>query len=202
MNCKGNRRVAMTKRMLKNSLLELLQTETIQKVSVRALCERADLNRSTFYKYYTSVCDLLRDMERDLIVEIDKDLNLKAGPSSNTDQLAHILSFVKDHLELCRTLIDSNADPGFLERLLRHPAILERLETNRAVDSVERAYAKEFLLYGAYRVIEQWICKACAEPPEKMAKIIMGLAERLCEPPAQPPPFLEKTSPARRTDVL
>ncbi len=196
MNCKGNRRVAMTKRLLKDSLLSLLQTETIQKISVRALCERADLNRSTFYKYYNSVYDLLQDMERDLIEEIDKDLNLQAGQSSDTGQLANILSFVKDHLDLCRTLIDSNADPGFLERLLQHPAILERLETNRAGDSVERAYAKEFLLYGAYRVIQQWICKACAEPPERMARIIMGLAEKLCEPPAQQPPFPEKTSPA------
>lgn len=192
----------MTKQLLKDSLLALLQTETIQKISVRALCERADLNRSTFYKYYSSAYDLLQDMERDLIAEIDKDLNLKAGQSPDTDQLANILSFVKDHLDLCRTLIDSNADPGFLERLLQHPAILERLESNRAGDSVEGAYVKEFILYGAYRVIEQWICKACAEPPERMARIIAGLAEKLCGPPAQQPPFPEKTSPARRTDVL
>ena len=49
---KPNQRILLTKTMLKNSLLELLQTETIQKVSIKQICQNAQINRSTFYKYY------------------------------------------------------------------------------------------------------------------------------------------------------
>lgn len=64
---KENRRTQMTKRMLKDSLLELLEHQDIQKISIRALCELADINRSTFYKYYASQYDLLKDMEKQSI---------------------------------------------------------------------------------------------------------------------------------------
>ncbi len=55
-----DRRTQMTKRMLRDNLLELLEHQNIQKISVRALCEQADINRSTFYKYYKSQYDLLK----------------------------------------------------------------------------------------------------------------------------------------------
>ena len=52
MRQKLDRRVEMTKRLLKKSLIELLKNESIEKISIRNLCQNADVNRSTFYKHY------------------------------------------------------------------------------------------------------------------------------------------------------
>ena len=54
MEKKEDRRVAMTKRMLKDALTDLLREVDIYHVSIRELCQRADINRTTFYKYYGS----------------------------------------------------------------------------------------------------------------------------------------------------
>ena len=43
--------------MLKDALLEMLERERIEKISVRTLCENANVNRSTFYKYYSYILD-------------------------------------------------------------------------------------------------------------------------------------------------
>ncbi len=51
---KEDRRIRMTKRMLKDALIELLKKKDIYHVSIRELCEAADVNRTTFYKYYGS----------------------------------------------------------------------------------------------------------------------------------------------------
>ena len=63
MKKKENRRVTMTKQLLKDALVSLLEKNDIYNISIRELCEVADVNRSTFYKYYGSQFDLLADME-------------------------------------------------------------------------------------------------------------------------------------------
>ena len=66
MEKKEDRRVTMTRRMLKEALTEMLRETDIYHVSIRELCQRADINRTTFYKYYGSQFDLLADMESHL----------------------------------------------------------------------------------------------------------------------------------------
>jgi AcrR family transcriptional regulator len=54
---------APDKKLLKDSLIRLLQQGSIHRISVREICDRAGINRTTFYKYYGSQYDLLGDME-------------------------------------------------------------------------------------------------------------------------------------------
>lgn len=43
-----NRRTRLTKRLLRESLLELLHEKPVDHITVKELCECAELNRSTF----------------------------------------------------------------------------------------------------------------------------------------------------------
>ena len=72
MNIRDNRRVSMTKRIIKDTFIEMLEKKNIQKIYVRELCETADINRSTFYKYYESQYDLLAEMQNDLLIQIEE----------------------------------------------------------------------------------------------------------------------------------
>ena len=49
MDKREDRRISMTKRMLKEAMTELLREKDIYHIAVRELCERADVNRTTFY---------------------------------------------------------------------------------------------------------------------------------------------------------
>ena len=44
-----NRRVRMTKSLIKDALLDMLAKTELSGISVTALCAEADVNRSTFY---------------------------------------------------------------------------------------------------------------------------------------------------------
>ena len=46
-----NRRVKITKKMIKDAMLELLENRPINKITVTDICKYADVNRSTFYAY-------------------------------------------------------------------------------------------------------------------------------------------------------
>ena len=55
-----DRRAKRTRRLLKESLLELMQEKPFSQISVRDVTERADVNRTTFYLHYTDTARLLQ----------------------------------------------------------------------------------------------------------------------------------------------
>ena len=52
MAVKNNRRVLITKRILKESLLQLMKEKPISKISIKEICDLSEMSRSTFYLHY------------------------------------------------------------------------------------------------------------------------------------------------------
>ena len=50
-----DRRVKYTKKVIKDTFLSLLEEKDITNISVKELCEVADVNRGTFYRYYEDI---------------------------------------------------------------------------------------------------------------------------------------------------
>ena len=73
-----DRRIINTKKKLTNTLLLIIKEKSIQDITVLELCKRADINRTTFYKYYKDVDDLVNSIEASLISELKKGIvNIK-----------------------------------------------------------------------------------------------------------------------------
>ena len=109
-----NQRIRLTKRMLKEALAELLADKPIDRITVYELCSRAQINRTTFYKYYGSQFDLMEDMQSDFLKELENSLHEKEQPMS----LLSILTYIDTHRASCTALLQSAADNGFLERVI------------------------------------------------------------------------------------
>ena len=60
---KTDARVKYTRMVLKKALLELMQHKPVNKITVKEICERAELNRATFYAHYSDCFDLLESIE-------------------------------------------------------------------------------------------------------------------------------------------
>lgn len=67
---KVDRRVWRTRRLLQDSLLEILNDKRLEDVSVKEICDRAGVNRSTFYSYFNGTRELLASLKNDMIDEI------------------------------------------------------------------------------------------------------------------------------------
>ena len=70
-----NQRIRLSKTLLKNALVHLLQKKPLNKISVLEICETAQINRTTFYKYYGSQTDLLNEIESDFLRSSTKALH-------------------------------------------------------------------------------------------------------------------------------
>ena len=170
-----NQRVRLSKELLKKSLTELLFEKSIHKISVREICERAQINRTTFYKYYGSQYDLLADMENQVLNEIEGYLSTRVDNIRyDLSILDQIVTFVGEHPDLFQILFNNNIDPKFPQKLFNLPIIREiltdHLQTMYGNDYHEYVYS--LIVNGGFSVIKDWINKENRESPEEIAEIL------------------------------
>ena len=168
MNIKDNRRVSMTKKIIKDTFIEMLDKKNIQKIYVRELCETANINRSTFYKYYESQYDLLAEMQNDLLIQIEE----KCKDADNIKGLNNILHYLNNNNKTYRVIFKANIDLNFPKKLLNLPIITEILN-NKISNNTESKYKKTYILEGSYHVILEWLNNGCIEPVEEMTKALI-----------------------------
>ncbi len=122
---KTDARVRYTRKVLKESLLKLLKEKPVNKISVKEVCELAELNRATFYAHYADCFDLLNSIEQELIDAFEKSLrDVKTFDVSTL--IEGIYAMVEQHEDACRELIFKGASPALLRRMVdtaREPTI-------------------------------------------------------------------------------
>ena len=126
-----NQRIRLSKAMLKTGLLTLLKEKPLNQISIYELCAASQINRTTFYKYYGSQTDLLKEIEADFFAQLDEDL--KPIIEQNPDALISVLNHLHEQRELFphRTLrsicLRFQASPGFSE-IWWMPAIIRKVK--------------------------------------------------------------------------
>lgn len=175
-----NQRIRISKQMLKDSLTNLLYEKSIHKISVREICDKAEVNRTTFYKYYGSQYDLLEGIESEFLQNIIKYLG-QSSEETDLQRLQKVLTYAMNNLDLCRLLFNNNVDPEFPVRLFTLPLVKELLTQLLAdgYDGAELEYISGFITSGAYGIIQQWVNKEKPEPPEVMSSFLYSVITKL-----------------------
>ena len=96
MATKNNRRILVTKRILKESLLSLMQEKSISKITIKEICDLSEMSRSTFYLHYQAQVELLRDIENEALENSFEALNNLEGSVNTIESIESFLSYVKD----------------------------------------------------------------------------------------------------------
>ena len=58
-------RIQKTEQAIKNAFIELRSTKSLEKITVKELCELAMINKSTFYSHYEDIDALSETMEQE-----------------------------------------------------------------------------------------------------------------------------------------
>ena len=62
-----DKRVIRTKKAIRNSLFSLMETKSLDDISISELTSAANVNRRTFYTHYRSLTDILDEIEAELV---------------------------------------------------------------------------------------------------------------------------------------
>ena len=177
-----NQRIRLSKKMLKDALIRVLRNGDIQEISIHAICQEAQINRTTFYKYYGSQYDLLNDIEKDVFNELEVRLSEyeSINPTDN-EGLAQTLAYFEDEREKCLLLINSTTDKEFAEKLFDLPIIQNLIRKNMPQQYTEEhvKYIRTFVTHGGYAMIRQWINAEKRESPKEMTQLLQMMLSKL-----------------------
>jgi len=172
---KVDRRVKYTKSMLKDALVELMQHQHISSISVKALCDLADINRSTFYMHYTNQYDLLHQIEEDVMANLRIHLekkDYKGNLPLSAQVLINILEYAKGNVDLFMVLLSENCDFTFQKDILALAQIVSD-QYNKALDTRTREYIELFGITGCISMFHKWLKDGTVEPAEVIADLFL-----------------------------
>ena len=178
-NSKLDRRKKYTRMVLKESLLQLLEKKPITQITVKEICEEADINRSTFYSHYSDQYDLLNQIEEEFICDMNETLTMyNENKGEEVVQMTEkLLEYVAGNSDVCRTLFSENGDASFKKRVM---LIASNHTVRRLVfdDPQVSEYASLFVVSGGVSVIEKWLENGMDKSPNEMAEIIVKLTNK------------------------
>lgn len=175
---KGNRRVLYTKKVIKESLIELLQTKEIHEVTVTDICKKADINRGTFYSHYKDAFDLLQSMEDELFDQILKYIQEVPIKEYNSVLLLNVLKLIKENKDLCKVLFCNQRDGSILSRILVIASqidIRKIFDNSSLIDDTLANYYMRYSVGGCLSIIETWLENDLPESPEELVLIINSI---------------------------
>lgn len=196
---KSDRRVRYTRMVLKQALLSLMLERPITRITVTEICERAEVNRATFYAHYADPYDLLARIENELFESIRRSIAGGLSSGSLRRILTDICSSIRENGALCRVIFSEYGDREFLERVL-NIARVESMALWRSIvpacgeRELERMYA--FFSQGSAAVIRGWVLSGMQDAPEEIAafleRISMGGLAQIAGNPEKSAEFLVK----------
>ena len=177
------------------AFLKLLEEKDFAYITVKEICEKAGVNRSTFYLHYETVNDLLVESARYIIDKLIAAMPQDTAGFLDTLQtrsledlhlitpeyLTPYLNFIRDHRRLFRASVEHASvlgmDDAYLA-LYRHvfQPILERFH----VPPSDQQYFMLFYLHGLMGIIHEWLKQDCRDPIEHIISVM-----RLCIPPCE-----------------
>lgn len=180
---KENQRVKLTKRIFKNTLIELLKEKAIYNIKVKELCDKAELNRTTFYKYYENIYDVLADVEYDILKDSEQCINEIENITEIQikNALYKQLCNIQRNKDVYYLLLVNSADNDFYSKLMK--TTIDLLKKNIEQANIDLGENYEFIfsyiITGTIDIIKKWLYENESLDANHITNLIYDLANRI-----------------------
>ena len=184
---KGNatdHRTRMTRMLIRKAFTDLLLQKPIQGISIKELCQRAGINRGTFYMHYADIYDLRGRIEEDLYAGITKALETILGDDPQASPVrvtTELFQFIKDNSDLCAVTLGDHGDKEFLLKIIgaaRERSVAHYAQYFQSVSPEKIEYTYAFISSGCMGILQKWLEGGMRETPEAIATIAENLILR------------------------
>ena len=178
------RKTRYTRMVLQDSLIELMKQKPISKITIKEICETADINRTTFYAHFADQYDLLRSIEDQTLSYakgrleslLEKDKN---GAKIIIESIFEYFIENRDHIQV---LMSEQGDIDFQKKLIH--LIYEycqaipadaKLAVTTPANLISNEYFFVFSVNGSIGIIQHWLKTGLHKSAKEMAEILCSI---------------------------
>lgn len=175
-----------TAHLMDEALLALLVDKEFDYITIKDICKKAGVNRSTFYLHYESIMDLLKETIEYKNEKFWSYFDVKKIDvlTSSKDELVLInktyllpyLNYMKNNKLVLKVafekadLLDSKKMFLFLYNNFFSP-IMSRFKINEE----DKMYVISYFINGINAIVMEWVKKDCKESVDHIAELIISL---------------------------
>ena len=165
MNIANNKRRKDSQEKIEKIFVQLIQRKNIDEISVSTICEKAGLNRSTFYANYLDIYDLSEKVKEKMADDFAA-FQMSQNSKQDSNGYLNLFKHIKENQIFFKTYFK-------LESISMSPVnqynidLAAKYYNNEYID-----YHIEFFRAGLNAIIKKWLNNNCRETPEEMVKII------------------------------
>lgn len=166
-----------TSRLMNQALLKLLEEKEFEYITIKELCQKAGVNRSTFYLHYENMNDLLVESLNYMLEKFydhynDEKFNLNIIKSLDNNDLILIkpkyiipyLEFIKANKKLFLVATNNPALFDVYKTFKKmYKDIFSPILDKYNVSENEKKYILAFYLNGLHSIIIEWIKTDCKD---------------------------------------
>lgn len=169
------------------AFIALLERKDLEYITVKEICEKAGVNRSTFYLHYETIADLANEalesvnkrflsyftQDADAVMDKMESNELKDLIFITQDYLQPYLRFIKDNKKVYRAAfrnpngMQANVRYGNLKEYILNP-ILKKFE----VPDTLLQYYIAYYIEGIIAIIKEWLNRDCSDSVATIADVI------------------------------
>lgn len=175
-----------TSRSIMDAFWSLYRDKPIEKITVKAICEKAGCNRSTFYEYYTDSYSVLEDIEEELLDYVRRKLTEELPASLansfpeirlDTENLTPLSNMYTEKGEYFSILTGEKGDPYFQ---YKYKQTVKKLLTQMLDDPAKKfdlsaSIVAEFTASALIGAFNCWYPHREEYPAEKYALLLVSL---------------------------
>lgn len=178
MNTKNNRRAQETVERIVRAVYSFIAAEKrpVSKITVREVCERAQINRSTFYAHFLDVYDVVESVDQTMVERINDAMMGNMGSDNFLrDGFTTMFRFIQEYRQFYLIFFEESRRSHAIELLTNLQQ--ERLRQIRPEDfgcetQAELNYCQEYFAAGVVALIYQWLKNDCRETPETLYRLL------------------------------
>lgn len=175
-----------TAQLMDEALIALLKKKDFEFITVKEICEKAGVNRSTFYLHYENLGDLLAETTEMINKRFQEGykktfIDVSMGSVDDVflitpEYIKPYLNFVKENKEIFKLIHEKpqifNNQRAF-ERL--YSELFSHILDKFGVDEKEKPYIFAFYTQGVLAVVMKWVNQGCKEDVDFIMEMITGV---------------------------
>ena len=172
--------------LMNEALLILLEKKEYEFITIKEICEKAGINRSTFYLHYESIDDLLDETIKNTNKKFqnvfdNKTINPKTLPKEDLffikeDELIPYLNFVKENKRLYKLMFKySYIFKGEVQFKKFYDEIFAVVLDKYGVTKQERDFVFAYYTSGVIAIIKKWLENDCVDDISFISNLIIKL---------------------------
>ena len=176
-----DRRVLKTKRAIRNAFAKLMVEKDINDITIIELADTADINRKTFYNYYSGVYQVVEDIENDISQSYEEllgDIEFTKTMEAPYSLFERFSILINMDPEFFGYLLSMNGNKALITRIMNllKNKTREKMVSQLDVEEYRAEIMIDYILSGMLSVYQHWFNSDKSVPIEEVTQIISTMS--------------------------